>query len=99
MGWRTVVILNNDRWGEWSKDPKLGDKISQAHPDIDGYGRVIESAHCDQLTLGVIDGLKFRPLAYDTWTRNQSDTDANLKMLKQAAEKMGYRLVRKNKKG
>ena len=30
MGFRTVVMLNNDRSHEWSKDPELGSKIQRA---------------------------------------------------------------------
>lgn len=106
MGFRTVVILNNDRYGEWSKDPELGGKIARAMNDIrgsaahlDGMGRVVECCHADTQTLAVIDSLVYTPLAYDLWVRNEKETQAQLKLIRQAADKLGYRLVRKTKKG
>ena len=64
MGFRTVVMLNNDRCDEWERDADLGRKISQAmgcaniFGDIAGreranlgYGLVVECVHSDQDTL------------------------------------------------
>lgn len=106
MGYRTVVILNNDRCNEWQNDSLLGSKISHAMHDVrgiaanlGGMGRVVECCHADTQTLAVIDSLVYTPLAYDLWVRNEKETQVQLKLIRQAADKLGYRLVRKSKKG
>lgn len=106
MGFRTSVILFNDRTSEWEKDPDLGRKISAAshgamgilrpeEADI-GYGRVIECCHADQNTLGVIHSYNFLPLAHSHWHSGQKDADMSLALLKEAADKLGFRLVKKS---
>jgi hypothetical protein len=99
MGFRTVVILNNDLAHEWQKDPELGRKIfnSTLSPLYHRftYGNVVECIHADTQTIGIIDSLDFTPLAYDSWTRNETPQEVELKMIKAAAEKLGYRLVKK----
>ena len=105
MGYRTVVILNNDLSHKWSDDPKLGRQIDVAagkrFMSNDGghftYGNVIEVAHSDCQTLGIIDSHTFYPLAHTNWYQNQTGAQRNLQLLKDAADKMGYRLVRKSK--
>lgn len=99
MGFRTVVILNNDLAHEWQKDPELGRKIfnSTLSPLYHRftYGNVVECIHADTQTIGIIDSIDFTPLAYDSWNRDEYRHDINMKMLKAAADKLGYRLVRK----
>ncbi len=105
MGFRTVVILFNDQASEWEKDPSLGKKIAQAmnhanskerpHDADLGYGRVVECAHADTQTLGVLNSYNFMPLTYSHWFPNQSNEDMQLALLKQAADKLGYRLTKK----
>ena len=95
MGFRTVVILSND--SNWDQDPDLGLKIQRAmhlRQTFD-HGRVVECTHADTQTIGIIDSLDFTPLAYDSWTRNETPQEVELKMIKAAAEKLGYRLVKK----
>jgi len=104
MGFRTVVVLYNDQASSWEADPELGRKISQRmsfamgskkdkEADL-GYGRVVECQHADVQTLAVIDGYDFKALAYDHWYQNKSDEEMQLRLLKEAAEKLGYRLTR-----
>lgn len=108
MGFRTVVMLNNDRSNEWSKDPLLGEKIHRAmyycnkgddrfgafSSDIGGYGRVVECTHADVQTLVKLEHYSsFEPVAHGHWYPDQKD--ATLELLKNAAEDMGYRLVKK----
>ncbi len=108
MGFRTVVILFNDQAHEWSKDAKLGEKISSAmnhamsgkpsEESFIGYGRVVECVHADVQTLAVVDSYNFKPLAHGHWHQGQTDEDMQLKILKEAAEKLGYRLVKQPQK-
>jgi hypothetical protein len=106
MGFRTVVMLSNDMAHEWSKDPELGAKISRAMnyasdpkrqdmTAIGGYGRAVECCHADQQTLAILDGYTaFTYVESQPWMRGTSD-GAALRLLKRAAEKFGYRLVKK----
>ena len=104
MGFRTVVVLYNDQASTWENDPELGKKIARAlnsamghtpEPEADlGYGKVVECSHADTQTLAVIDGYDFKALAYDHWYQNKSDEEMQLRLLKEAAEKLGYRLTR-----
>ena len=96
MGFRTVVILSND--SNWDQDPDLGRKIQRAmhlRQTFD-HGRVVECTHADTQTIGIIDSLDFTPLAYDSWNRDETKGEVNIKMLREAADKLGYRLVRKS---
>lgn len=108
MGFRTVVMLSNDRCDEWSKDPLLGEKIRRAmyfankgddrygrfSNDLGGYGRVVECVHADLQTLVKLEHYSsFEPVAYGHWYPNQKD--AKLELLKRAAEELGFRLVKK----
>jgi hypothetical protein len=99
MGFRTVVILNNDQAHEWEKDPELGRKIFHAANLLQAprfpYGNVVECTHTDTQTIGIIDSIDFTPLAYDSWNRDETKGEVNIKMLREAADKLGYRLVRK----
>lgn len=109
MGFRTVVMLSNDVTHEWENDADLGKRIARAmnfanNPDRQGkeysrignYGRVVECVHGDCQTIAVLDGYtSFQPLGTKSWTRNESTDEVALKLLKEAAEKLGYRLVRK----
>lgn len=106
MGYRTLVLLHNDNSDQWKNDPQLGRKISAASnfamtsQKSDeaslGYGRVVECCHADQQTLAVVDSYSLHPLAHSHWFPNQTDEERALKLLKEAADKLGYRLVRKS---
>lgn len=111
MGFRTVVMLSNDMAHEWSKDPELGRKIEQemhslprdmySGPGALGqYGAVVECTHADCQTLVRLDHYTgFEPLAVTMRSRGPSTEEDLVSLLKHAAEKMGYRLVKKpNKK-
>lgn len=112
MGFRTVVILYNDQSSEWVNDPLLGQKIacgsfdamslkgvssdpsSKAHL---GFGTVVQCTHADTQTVGIIDSYRFLPVAHSFW--RPSDTDILLKerLLREWADEMGFKLVRKKK--
>ena len=110
MGFRTVVMLNNDRTDEWSKDPALGQRIQQAMNNTHsedrwgprsadfGYGRVVECTHADVQTLVRLDRYTgFEPVAYTSRSSGPSNDDDMVRLLKAAADKMGYRLIKKSK--
>lgn len=98
MGFRTVVVLVNDRTGDWANDPNLGQHIAHAmNMPGDrhlGYGRVVECAHADVQTLGILHDYQFTPLAHNHWHPTQEASGLELRMLQQAAEKLGYRLMK-----
>jgi hypothetical protein len=111
MGYRTVVLLENDRASEWEKDPELGRKIAVAmnyamparmepgdrsKADL-GYGHVVSCHHADTQVIGVFDSYSFKPMAFSHWYAKEDDEAMKLKMLKAAAEEMGYRLVKRSK--
>lgn len=112
MGFRTVVILHNDRADEWTNDPKLGENIFHGanaigsgrpgpnawdNPANMRYGQVVECTHADTITLAVIECLRFHPLTYSNWHRDEDETQRNLALLRDMADKLGYRLVKKSK--
>jgi hypothetical protein len=110
MGNRTVVVLYNDQAGEWSKDPLLGQKIDIGmnyvgrartgeydHPSNLRYGEVVELAHADTQTLAVLDGYRFNAIVHSSWYARDEES-VEVKLLKAAAEKLGYKLIRQLKK-
>lgn len=104
MGFRTLVMLYNDQASQWENDPELGKKIARAMSGAMGstrdrechlgYGQVVECAHADTQTLGIVNSYDFKPIAHGHWHRGQSDEAMQLQLLKEAAEKLGYRLTR-----
>ncbi len=104
MGYRTVVVFNNDQTSEWENDPELGRKIAQdMHKRDDGRytplniigGEVLECVHADTQTLAILDGYGGRSVAYTHLHRNQTQESQELALLKELAEKHGYRIAKK----
>ena len=111
MGYRTVVVFNNDQASTWENDPELGKKIAR---DMQRYstsvnrinytpleligGSVLECVHADVQTLAILDGYDGRPVACTHWYRGQTEADQELALLKELADKLGYRISRKPKK-
>lgn len=106
MGMRTVVMLNNDMHHDWSKDPELGAKISLAaslygreYSAFDRYGKVVEVTHADTQTLVQLDHYTgFTPIAYGMRHSGPSTEEDTVRLLKWAAEKVGYKLIKQSKK-
>lgn len=109
MGNRTVVVLYNDQTSEWEKDPDLGRKIaaganncflSMPGPQTDlDYGRVVECKHADSHTLAILEGYRFNPVAHGFWCNSQSFEAMNEALLRNWADRLGFRLVKKSAKG
>lgn len=107
MGFRTVVMLNNDAAHEWEHDPLLGRKIAQAMNHANGkqnneraelgrYGAVVQCVHADTQSLAVLDGYSFfNEIAHKGWVKDQSPDEVTLRLIKEAADRLGYRLTRK----
>lgn len=105
MGFRTLVLLANDSMHEWSKDPELGSLIERSAAALpadrkmgfgSSYGYVLETSHADTQRLAVIDSYHMDTLAIGHWSQGATNmTKArDLALLKQAAEKLGYKLVK-----
>ena len=110
MGFRTVVMLNNDWHSDWVKDPNLGVKISEAaglvnrskrsgYNPLGQYGRVVECIHADTQTLARLDHYEGFEMLSQTWrTFGPSTEEDMIDLLKEAADKLGYRLIKKSVK-
>lgn len=107
MGFRTVVMLSNDMARQWENDAELGAKIVRAmsfandaqnrqNARVGAYGRVVQCVHANTQTLAVLDGYtQFDALAGKSFISDELLHDTALKLLKDAADKLGYRLVKK----
>ena len=102
MGFRTVVMFNNDLAYRWSDDPLLGEKIVHAMNDVSNqHGmndsqdfKVVECTHADTLTLAVLDYYQ----SFERLNEEHFDNAQLLARLKDIASAAGYRLVKKASK-
>lgn len=98
MGYRTVVVLANDDQHNWEQDAELGAKIARAAAQHDrpcfGYGTIVEVEHADRQTLVVLDSYDGKAIATKNWTPREDQFDLELSLLKQAASRLGYKLVK-----
>ena len=99
MGFRTVVVLMNDLAAEWEYDPELGRKIwmSAARPKNIGfqYGHILEQEHGDCQTVAILDGYGGQAVAHGHWHRDETEEHRNIRLLREYADAMGYRIVKK----
>lgn len=108
MGYRTVVVLYNDHCSEWEKDTELGRKIMLGMSDamsLNGpkpfsaadlnYGKIVQCAHADTQTLAVLDGYSMEPVMHSFWRPSENKEDKHIRLLKEAADKLGYVLHKK----
>lgn len=99
MGYRTVVVLANDDQHNWEQDPELGKKIAKAAANVQrlgfqsfAYGSIVEVQHADCQRLVVLDSYNGTPIAEKYWYHSESQTEIEVTLVRQAAEKLGYRL-------
>ena len=99
MGYRTVVVLANDDQHNWEQDPELGKKIAKSAANVQrlgfqsfAYGSVVEVQHADCQRLVVLDSYNGTAIAEKHWYRNESQAEIEVTLVRQAAEKLGYRL-------
>ena len=106
MGFRTVVILDNDHSSDWGNDPLLGSKISEAASHFNRYrdssvtsdfltGCVVEVSHTAEQSLMIVDGLAINIVASTYWYHGQVEDQKQLTLLKIMAAKLGYNVSKK----
>ncbi len=102
MGVRTVVCLQNDLAHEWVNDPNLGSKIHHSAcmkgtglDDYLKYGTIVEQTHADNQHIVLFDGYEGIRVASGHRRHNESEYDRNVRLIKEAADNLGYRLVKK----
>lgn len=100
MGYKTVIIVNNDTIHHAKNDPNFGQRVYDAVVLVNSgrskYDPTIEAvhqSHTDNGELIMFDGLCAKLMAS---TQIQKDTDVVL--LKEMADSLGYRIVRKSEK-
>lgn len=111
MGFRTLVLLNNDRQLDWEDEWALGKKIHHSQFSRKGErqeledvgGKVIQCCHTDTKTLLVVDHLDAHDITYpaidqDTGKISGLPASEVLALLKQAAGQLGFNLTKKPKK-
>ncbi len=100
MGFRTLIEINNDNMELLTQDPQVGGKIKQASLDfycgvgdgeIGNLGQVLDVSHTGITKLMVISPFDTETLATASWNAD----NVKFELLSEAADKLGYRLVKK----
>lgn len=107
MGFRTIVALNNDRSSDWNYDLNLGQKImaiASSREDRTGEAErigltLVECTHADTQSLIIADGYTAKAVAFGHWHRGQTQEQRDLALLKDLADRLGYRVSKKPVKG
>ena len=101
MGFNSTVLILNDRLSEIEKDPKFGQKLSDAVRSFDyedtyitGQTQVLSCQHAsDTVIIGVGGNCGTR---LDTLYHTNHHTEADkLKIVQQMADNLGYVLTKK----
>ena len=99
MGMRTVALLINDIAHEWQDDNYLGTKImvksvsrNEGFPFL--YGDVLPYEHADTTSLVLIDGYNMKVVAQSHYKPKEP---IEVALLREMADKLGYRIVKKSK--
>ena len=103
MGYRTIVALCNDRSSAWNYDPDLGRKImaiSAAREDRNGDAlriglSLVECEHADTQSLIIADGYEAKAYAHTNWYQGDTGEARDLRLLKELADRLGYRVTKK----
>jgi hypothetical protein len=103
MGFRTIVALSNDRSSDWERNPDLGRaimQISASREDRTGSAEAIgltlvECTHADHQSLIIADGYTAKSVAFSNWHSGQTEEQRNLALLKDLADRLGYRISKK----
>lgn len=101
MGLNTAMIVRNDFLNEIEEDAQFGKKVAEAiryadSPHAPYHGQsfdVLPCSHADYLQIVVVGGNSIQRLGYGgTWTAEGAE------ILRQLADSMGFRLVKKAKR-
>ena len=103
MGFRTIVALSNDRSSDWERNPDLGREImmlSASREDRTGSAsriglELVECTHADTQSLIIADGYTAKAVAFGHWHRGQTTEQRDLALLKDLADRLGYRVSKK----
>ena len=108
MGYRTTLIINNDNLDLLTSDPDITNKIKTAilggnNGNLGPLGCVVEQAHANMTKLVVLGhngSFSIKELSMmNTRCVNVEDSDLLiLELLRQAADNLGYKLIKKSTK-
>ena len=103
MGFRTVIVLQNDEASNWHHDPHLGDHImaagieylnqNQSGGRIPGVGFVAEVTHNDFDSLLYVRSGRVERLAAPHCSPSKTVQQGQLEALAHAAKQLGFKLV------
>lgn len=107
MGYNTSVIILNDALGSIEKDTEFGKKVCDAVCRLSGKGdidissgcnvnaaTVIETHHADFTTLLAFGGNCVSVLG-SIYDYKHNEAEVQVRLLQEAADKLGYKLVKK----
>jgi hypothetical protein len=103
MGFRTIVALSNDHSSDWNYNPDLGREIMMlgaSREDRTGSASrigltLVECTHADTQSLFIADGYTAKAVAFSNWHRGQTEEQRDLALLKDLADRLGYRVSKK----
>jgi hypothetical protein len=108
MGWNTTVVVMNDSLSNIENDPDFGKNLGSAirehvsrrkeRVDVRARGAgnaasVIAQAHADVVSVVLVGGNYGRVIAQEHNGGNHKDPEDQVKLLREAARKLGYSLV------
>lgn len=103
MGFRTIVALSNDRSSDWERNPDLGREImilGASREDRTGSAdriglTLVECTHADTQSLIIADGYSAKAVSFTNWHRGQTTEQRDLALLKDLADRLGYRVSKR----
>lgn len=112
MGYNTTIVVYNDALNAIKEDKSFGESLYNAAIMVESRGpqdipsgnhanaaRVIETHHADRLVAVVVGGNDGEPLGHaGPWPLMRDEEGNKERMLKNLADEMGYRLVKKARK-
>lgn len=112
MGFKTTIVISNDRLYDIRRDAEaFVEEITRMaggclttkralelkqYPHFYGLCDVVDVSHADTATLVMVSDYSGEILAH--WNARKRDDAGKLAILKEAADKLGYRLSKKPKK-
>lgn len=110
MGLNSTLIILNDGLHQISEDKDFGQKVADAiqkvrhgKPEVISSGShanvayVVETHHADYTSIVAVGGNHATQIGTTHGTTHHHKDETQIEILKQLAEKMGYRLVKKRK--